>query len=55
MGLGLLPQSHAYALLLISHASAYNGDGVIVMQGFDLNDTLRAIQNFRIARLYVVS
>lgn len=55
LGLGVLPQFHAYALLCIAHVSVHRGDGVVVLQGFDLNDTLSAIQNFRIGTLWLVS
>lgn len=55
IGLGNLPQSHGYALVLISQASVYRGDGVIVLNGFDLQDTLETIEKFRIRRLWVVS
>ncbi|KAL5042611.1 hypothetical protein BDW71DRAFT_189816 [Aspergillus fruticulosus] len=54
LGLGVLPQFHAYALLCIAHVSVHRGDGVVVLQGFDLNDTLSAIQNFRIGTLWLV-
>lgn len=54
IGLGTLPQSHGYALVLISQASVYRGDGVIVLNGFDLTDTLGAIEKFQIRRLWVV-
>ncbi|RYP07499.1 hypothetical protein DL765_009143 [Monosporascus sp. GIB2] len=54
MGLGVLPQSHGYSLILIAHASVYRGDGVVVLQGFDMHATLQAIQDFHIARLWLM-
>lgn len=50
-----LPQSHAYALIVITHASLYRGDGVVVLQGFDLQETLQTIQDCRLERLWLVS
>ncbi|GME25289.1 AMP-dependent synthetase/ligase [Neofusicoccum parvum] len=52
--LGVLPQSHIYALVVITHASLYRGDGVVVLQRFDLQETLQTIQDFRIERLWMV-
>lgn len=52
--LGLLPQSHIYALVVVCHAGPYRGDQVIVLPKFDLNSYLNAIQRFRIACLYLV-
>lgn len=54
MGLCLLPFGHAYALLLITHNSIYRGDGVVVLQGFDLHETLQAIQDFQLNRLWLI-
>ena len=54
MSLGVLPLSHNFALIAVSHASAYRGDGVIVMPRFDLLEVLQAIDKFRISRLWLV-
>lgn len=54
IGLGLLPQSHIYSLIIICHASTYRGDSVIVLPKFDLNTYLRTIERFRINTLYLV-
>lgn len=54
MGLGVLPQSHGFHLLLIAHASVYRGDGVVVLQAFDMRIALQAIQEYRIARLWLI-
>jgi acyl-CoA synthetase (AMP-forming)/AMP-acid ligase II len=53
--LGLLPMSHIYALVVVVHVSFYRGDEVVVLPKFDFKQTLSAIQNFRIAALYLVS
>ncbi|EAW12641.1 acyl--CoA ligase [Aspergillus clavatus NRRL 1] len=52
--LGLLPQSHIYALVVTCHAGPFRGDQVIVLPKFELNTYLSAIQNFKITGLYVV-
>ena len=54
-GLGLLPQSHIYSLVVICHTSAYRGDEVVVLPKFDINTFLGAIQRFKINVLYLVS
>ena len=52
--LGLLPQSHIYALVVICHASVYRGDGVIVLPRFEMGQYLNALQEFKINTLFVV-
>ncbi|KAI4200928.1 MAG: hypothetical protein LQ350_003614 [Teloschistes chrysophthalmus] len=52
--LGLLPQSHIYALVVICHASIYRGDQVINLPKFELFSYLSAIQRFKINSLYLV-
>ncbi|KAF9874367.1 AMP-binding enzyme [Colletotrichum karsti] len=54
VGLGLLPQSHIYSLIIICHASTYRGDSVIVLPKFDLETYLRTIQTYKINTLYLV-
>lgn len=53
--LGMLPQSHIYALIVISHASIYRGDQVINLPKFDFSQVLRVIQRFKINYLCLVS
>ncbi|KAI4104072.1 MAG: hypothetical protein L6R37_003478 [Teloschistes peruensis] len=53
--LGLLPQSHIYALVVICHASIYRGDQVVNLPKFELSSFLNAIQRFQINSLYLVS
>lgn len=55
VALGLLPQSHIYALVVICHATTYRGDQVISLPKFDLRQYLEAIQRFKINTLYLVS
>lgn len=55
VSIGLLPQSHIYALVVICHAGPYRGDQVIVLPKFDLNVYLSAIQKFKISCLFLVS
>ncbi|RSL59480.1 hypothetical protein CEP53_005757 [Fusarium sp. AF-6] len=52
--LGVLPFSHIYGLLIISYASTFRGDGVIVMPEFDFEAVLSAVQKYQIALLFVV-
>ncbi|KAJ4374803.1 hypothetical protein N0V83_001880 [Neocucurbitaria cava] len=52
--LGLLPMSHIYGLVVISHASIYRGDGVIVLPKFEFTATLQAIQDHKIGSLFLV-
>ncbi|WYZ45917.1 hypothetical protein EsH8_IX_000142 [Colletotrichum jinshuiense] len=54
VGLGILPQSHIYSLIIICHASTYRGDSVIVLPKFDLETYLRAIEKYKINTLYLV-
>lgn len=53
VSLGLLPQSHSFSLIMC-HESVYRGDGVVILPDFDLHQLLRAIQDFKMTRLYVV-
>lgn len=55
VGLGLLPLSHIYGLIVIAQASTYRGDGVIILPKFELQSYLNAIQNYKISTLYLVS
>ncbi|KAE8356137.1 hypothetical protein BDV28DRAFT_127717 [Aspergillus coremiiformis] len=52
--LGLLPQSHIYALVVMCHLGPYRGDQVIVLPKFELESYLTAIQTFKIVCLFVV-
>jgi acyl-CoA synthetase (AMP-forming)/AMP-acid ligase II len=55
VGLGLLPLSHIYGLVVIAQASTYRGDGVIILPKFELQSFLNAIQTYKIRTLYLVS
>lgn len=52
--LGLLPMSHIYGLIVISHVGPYRGDGVIVLPKYDFKQLLQTIQDYKIAQLYLV-
>lgn len=54
VALGLLPQSHIYALIVVSHASTYRGDSVVVLPRFDMKTYLESIQKYKINTLYIV-
>lgn len=54
VSLGLLPQSHIYALVVINHSGPYRGDQVIILPKFDLKSYLASIQNFKITGLFLV-
>jgi ribosome assembly protein SQT1 len=55
VGLGLLPLSHIYGLVVIAQASTYRGDAVIILPKFELQSFLGAIQIYKIRTLYLVS
>lgn len=52
--LGLLPQSHIFALVVICHAAAYRGDQIVVLPKYDLRQLLLTIQTFSINTLFLV-
>lgn len=52
--LGLLPQSHIYALVVICHAGPYRGDQVVILPKFEFTQYLNAIEKYRISTLYLV-
>ena len=54
VALGLLPQSHIYALVVICHATVYRGDQVINLPKFEIGQFLAAIQRFKINVLFLV-
>lgn len=52
--LGLLPMSHIYGLIVISHVGPYRGDGVVVLPKYDFKWLLQSIQDYKICMLYLV-
>lgn len=52
--LGVLPQSHIYSIVLITHVPVFRGDTVVTMAKFDLMSFIRAVKKFRMTLLYVV-
>ncbi|KAF5705499.1 phenylacetyl ligase [Fusarium mundagurra] len=54
VGLGILPFSHIYGLVIISHVQPWRGDEIIVLPKFNLGHMLGAVQKFRINHLSLV-
>jgi acyl-CoA synthetase (AMP-forming)/AMP-acid ligase II len=52
--LGVLPQSHALALIGNAHFNIFRGNGVIILQAFDIHDVAKAIQQYKIGILWMV-
>jgi acyl-CoA synthetase (AMP-forming)/AMP-acid ligase II len=52
--LGLMPMSHIYGLVVVSHSAVWRGDEIIVLPKFELDTYLAAIQRFKIEHLIVV-
>ncbi|KAL5884429.1 hypothetical protein ACKVWC_003398 [Pyricularia oryzae] len=52
--LGLVPMSHMYGLLVVSHTATWRGDEIIVLPKFEFESYLNSIQKYRIERLLVV-
>ncbi|KAH8897961.1 acetyl-CoA synthetase-like protein [Thozetella sp. PMI_491] len=52
--LGLMPMSHIYGLVVVSHTATWRGDEIVVLPKFELETYLAAIQKFRIEHLIVV-
>ncbi|KAF5646074.1 acetyl synthetase [Fusarium tjaetaba] len=51
--LGLLPQSHIYALVVICHGCVYRGDQVVILPKYELSTMLRAVTKYAIATLFL--
>ena len=54
VALGLLPQSHIYALVVNCCGGMYLGDQLIVLAKFEIRDYLWAISRFNIETLFIV-
>jgi len=52
--LGLLPQSHIYCLVLVTHEEVYAGNSVILLPKFELNMLLKAIARFQMEYIFLV-
>ncbi|KAK7429475.1 hypothetical protein QQZ08_004067 [Neonectria magnoliae] len=52
--LGLLPFSHVFGLMVITHLGTYRGDEIIVLPRFDFLSFLGAIGRFKIEQISVV-
>ena len=53
--LGLLPQSHIYALVVYCHAGPYRGDQAIILPKLDFGLYLNVIEKYKISTLILVS
>lgn len=54
VSLGLLPQSHIYALVVVCHLGTYRGDQTVVLPKFELHSYLKCIAHFKINCLFLV-
>ncbi|KAH7127339.1 acyl-CoA synthetase [Dactylonectria macrodidyma] len=54
VALGLLPQSHIYALVVICHACLFRGDEVVILPRYDLHAMCRAVAKYSINTLFLV-
>ncbi|RBR15334.1 hypothetical protein FVER53590_26530 [Fusarium verticillioides] len=54
VGLGLLPFSHIYGLVIISHILPWRGDEVVVLPRYNLGHMLAAIQKYKANHLPLV-
>ncbi|KAI1869798.1 hypothetical protein JX265_002030 [Neoarthrinium moseri] len=52
--LGLMPQSHIYGLIVVSHTAPWRGDEIIILPKFEFESYLAAIQRFKIEHLIIV-
>ncbi|PNP76101.1 hypothetical protein FNYG_10659 [Fusarium nygamai] len=52
--LGVLPFSHVFGLMLITHLGTYRGDEIIVMPRFEFELFLAAVSRFKIQQLPIV-
>ena len=48
------PMSHIYGFTQISLVSMFRGDTIIVLPRYDIDSVMRAVERYRIARLYLV-
>ncbi|KAJ9144226.1 Acetyl-CoA synthetase-like protein [Pleurostoma richardsiae] len=51
---GVLPFSHIYGLVVISHLSMWRGDEVIVLPKYNLLGMMSAVQKYKVNQLFVV-
>ncbi|KAF7556194.1 hypothetical protein G7Z17_g1649 [Cylindrodendrum hubeiense] len=52
--LGLLPFSHVFGLMLITHLGTFRGDEIIVLPRYDFVSFLSAVSRFKIEQLSIV-
>lgn len=54
VSIGLLPFSHIYGLVVITHGGVFRGDACIVLPRFEMKSFLQAIQDYRIQHMCLV-
>lgn len=54
VAIGVLPFSHIYGLVVITHLSMWRGDEVIVLPKYSLLGMLSAVQKYKVNQLFVV-
>ncbi|KAK8102798.1 hypothetical protein PG984_015944, partial [Apiospora sp. TS-2023a] len=54
VGLGVLPLSHIYGLIVIALSGIYRGDQIVILPRFELGGLLECIQRFKINQLFLV-
>lgn len=52
--LGILPHSHIYGVVMISHLSTFRGDSIIVLPKFDMAMLLESVTRYKIKALNLV-
>ncbi|KAF4461272.1 phenylacetyl- ligase [Fusarium albosuccineum] len=52
--LGLLPFSHVFGLMVITHLGTFRGDEIIVLPRYDFESFLRAVSRFKIEQVSIV-
>jgi acyl-CoA synthetase (AMP-forming)/AMP-acid ligase II len=52
--LGVLPFSHIYGLVPVTHLGTFRGDEIIVLPRFELKSFLAAVARFKIEQISVV-
>jgi acyl-CoA synthetase (AMP-forming)/AMP-acid ligase II len=52
--LGILPHSHIYGVMYISHLHTYRGDSIIVFPKFDMQQMLSCVPQYKMDVLMIV-
>ncbi|KAG9249429.1 uncharacterized protein F5Z01DRAFT_716005 [Emericellopsis atlantica] len=54
VSLGVLPLSHAFALIATAQMGVYAGHSTVILPSIDMGDILQATQDFQISRLWLI-